>query len=177
MPHISTHIGIAFYAADGFPHHSAIVLSTHMRFDNTVLCGSVIKTVNGRVVQWKECNNSPAPFEPYLRLVGIITVANVNYPPTQIFESIRSLEWKAEGARAGSDTLKEPYSNDYVRRVLLDLFYKRTISLPLNVNDDLDGHITDGLVKLMRTPASKFNLYPVISLVEDEGAVFGRTKY
>jgi hypothetical protein len=177
MPRISTYIGIAFYTKDGFSNQSAIVLSTHMRFDSIVWCGTVIETVNGRVVSWKECDKSPATFEPYLRLVGIITVANVDYSPSQIFESIKGLEWKAENARASGDSLKEPYSNDYVRRVLLDLCNKRAISLPLNVKKDLDGHITEGLCKLLRTHASKFNLYPVISLVEDDDTVFGRTKF
>jgi hypothetical protein len=177
MPHISTHVGIAFYTKDGFSNQPAVVLSTHMRFDSIVSCGTVIETVNGRVVSWKECDKSPATFEPYLRLVGIITVANIDCPPSYILESIKSLEWKAENALASNDGLKEPYSSDYVRRVLLDLCNKRAISLPLNVKKDLDGHITEGLCKLLRTHASKFNLYPVISLVEDDGTVFGRTKY
>jgi hypothetical protein len=150
-----------------------------MRFDNTLLCGSVVETVNGRGVKWLECNKSPATFEPYMKLLGIITVANVDCPPTHIFEYIKSRDvmWNEKGARASSDKLKEPYSNDYVRWVLSDLCNKRSISLPSKVTNDLDGHITEGLIKLLRTPAPKFNLYPVISLVEDEGTVFGRTKF
>jgi hypothetical protein len=177
MPHISTHIGIAFYAKDGFPHQSAIVLSTHMRFDNTVFCGTVIETVNGLAVSWRECPKSSATFEPYLKLVGIITVANVDNQPSQILESIQRLEMKGQDVRASRDGLKEPHSNDYVHRVLLDLYNKRTISLPLNVKNDLDGYITAGLLKLLKNDGSKYNLYPIISLVEDEDPIFGRTRF
>ena len=177
MPHISTYIGIALFAAEGYPYQSAIVLSTHMQFDNAVLSGTVIDTVNGRLVTWRICDRSPASFEPYLRLVGVITVAKVDYQPSAICESIKSLVWNAQDVRVNSDSPnKEAYSNDFVCRAVLDLCNKRTISLSSNMKNNIDGHITDGLGKLLIKQSSKFNLFPVISL-EDEDAVFGGTRY
>jgi hypothetical protein len=176
MPQTSTYIGIAFLTADGYPHQSAIVLSTHMQFGDAVLSGTVIESVNGRVVSWKHSNKSPSSFEPYLRLVGVITVAKVNGQPSDIYESIKSLGWKAQDARANSDSLKETYSNDYVCRALLDLCNKRTISLPSNMKNNLDGYITDGLCGLLRRPPTRFNVYHVVSL-EDEDTIFGRTRF
>ena len=155
-------------------------MSVPRRYDNTVSCGTVIESVNGRVLSWRDCAKSPATFEPYLRFVGIITVAKVvdyDPPPSFILEYIKRMEWKAADSLASSDTLKEPYSNDWVCQALLHLCDRRTIGLPLNVKNDLDGHITEGLIKLLRNDASKFNLYPIISLVEDEETVFGRTKF
>ena len=173
---IPTHIGIAFYAKNGFPHQSAVVLSTHMGFENNVSCGTVIESVNGRVVSWLEYKNSPAPPDPYLKLVGIITVATTNLSPSNLFQYIGSLEWKAQDARASSDGLRESFSNDYVRRVLLHLCNNRIISLPFNVKNDLDGHITERLINLLRTNVPTFNSYPVISLVED-GTIYDRTRF
>jgi hypothetical protein len=176
MSQPSTYIGIAFLTADGYPHQSAIVLSTHMQFDDVVLSGTVIESVNGRVVSWKHSPKSPPSFEQYLRLVGVITVAKVNGQPSDIYESIKSLEWKVQDVRPNSNSLKEIYSNDYVCRALLDLCNKRIISLPSNMKNNLGGHITDGLGKLLRRPATRFNVYHVVSL-EDEDTVFGRTRF
>jgi hypothetical protein len=165
MSRVFTHIGIAFYAKDEFPHLSAVVLSTHMGFDHAVLCGTVIETVNGQVVSWREYSRSPTPLEPYLKLVGIIMVATVECQPINIYHSLGSLEWKAQDTRASSDNFRERFSNDYVRRVLLHLCNNQTISLPFNVMNNIDGHIMEGLIRLLRTHVSEFNPYPVISLV------------
>jgi hypothetical protein len=173
MPQISTYIGIAFFAAEGYPYQSAIVLSSHMQFDDAVLNGTVINSVNGRVVSWRICDNSPAIFEPHLRLVGVIMVAKVDYQPSDVCRSIQSLVWNEQDVRVNSNSLKEDYSNDFVCRAVLDLCNKRTINISSNMKNNLDGRITDCLDILLTKQGSNF---PIISL-EDGETVFGRTRY
>jgi len=159
-PPVFTHIGIAFFTADGFPMQASIVLSTDMWFRDTVLCGTVIESANGWVESWKECDRSPV--EPYLTLLGIIGVAKVEKTPTQVLRAISSLRWTALDCRASGGSYKHPYSNDYVRRVVLHLCNKKIISLPQNVKNDLDWCITEILVKLRLRQASNFNVIPFV---------------
>jgi hypothetical protein len=173
MPSISTYIGIAFFAVERHPYQSAIFLSAHMQFDDALLKGTVINGVNGLKVIWMTCDNSPAISDPYLRPVGVIMVAKVDYQPNDVLRSIHSLVWKPEDVRVNSDTLKDAYSYDFVCRAVLDLCNKRIISLSSDMKNNLDGHITDCLGKLMMNQGFRF---PIISL-EDGNSVFGRTMY
>jgi len=178
-PQTPTYIGIAFYTAEGFAIQSAVVLSTSARFNTNVSCGTVIETVNGWVVSWKECNNFLATtIEPYLALVGITAVAKVHQTTNCILQSISSLVWNAQDARDCRDSLKHPYSSDYVRRVLLHLSNKEIISLPFYVTKYLDEHITDCLIKLRKhRDESEFSFCPVIPFMEVGEFAFGRPKF
>jgi hypothetical protein len=172
MPrHPSTHIGIAFYALNGFPVQWVIVLSSCKRFDSaTVWCGTVIESVNGFVESWNECDKSPATFAPYLSFLGIVMVEKVEKQASDIRQSISKLEWKAQNPGD-----KYPPSDEYVRRVLLHLCTEKIISLPRRVKNNLSRHIIDRLSKLREKTLSKINVYPIIPIVE--GDVFiGRTK-
>ncbi len=171
---VTTYIGVAFYTTEGFPAQLAVVLSKNMQFDTIELCGTVIETVNGWVESWKGCGNSPAHFEPYLNLVGILTIGMVNKPTDRISRTIRNMKWRAQDALVHPDSLKHPYSNDFVRRALLHLCKKKTIRLPSNIKKYLDEYITDGLVKLRNNQESRPDLYSIISILGDRAPVFSR---
>ncbi len=173
----STYIGIAFYTREGYPVQWAIVLSTYKRFDNSVWCGAIIETVEGWVEKWKHCDKSPATLEPYLTLLGVITVKKVGEPLGDVYQSISSLGWKAQNSRGGREGNKYPPSNDYVRRVLLHLCNDKIITLPPKVKNNFNMHVEERLSRFQEKHPPKFNQYPVIPLVEDEDIVFGRTKY
>ncbi|KAI0282012.1 hypothetical protein BGY98DRAFT_1094616 [Russula aff. rugulosa BPL654] len=166
---VSTYVGIAFYTADRFPAQLCIVLSNHEDFDIIELCGTVIETVNGWVESWRESGQSAAVFEPYMNVVGILTVGKVNQPPSHISASISSLGWKALDDCVDRDSAKHRYSNDYVCRALLHLCNKKAISLKSNVKKNLDTYISDGLGRLEGLPVrpTSPNVYPVIPLDED----------
>lgn len=160
-PPVFTHIGIAFFVADGFPMQASIVLCTNMWFrDDVVLCGTVIESANGWAESWKECYR--APVEPYLTLLGIIGVAKVQKTPIEVLRAISTLGWTARDCRGSSGSYKNPYSNDYVCRVVLHLCNINIISLPQNVKNDLDWCITEILVKLRLRQASDFNVIPFV---------------
>ncbi|KAF8506606.1 hypothetical protein F5888DRAFT_1629822 [Russula emetica] len=184
VPPIYTYIGIAFYAMKGSLMQSVLVLSTHERFDGSTSCGTVIETVGGWNVQWKACDKSPASFEPYLSLIGIITVAKVDqrHPGLSlrdVSQSCSSLAWKAEDARRGphSHPLMHLYSSDYVKRVLFHLWGQGTISLPPDAGTYLDAYIRDAVFNIQEEQASRFNQYPIVSLLEDEEIVLGQTHH
>jgi hypothetical protein len=132
MPQVSTYIGIALYSTAGFPCQLAIVLSNHKDYKTIELCGTVIETVNGWVESWRESGRSPAVFEPYLKLEGILNVGKVNKPPSHISASISSHGWRAQDAVIDRESQRviNPYSNDYVCQAVLHLCRRRTISLP-----------------------------------------------
>lgn len=178
MSQISTHIGVTFFDAQSeFPCQPAIVLSSDMRFNGTVLCGTIAQTVNGRAVQWKECLMSPAVFDTCLRVVGIIKVATVCYAPLRLLGFIHGLQWTQPNVHASSDDRTEPYSIDFVCRVLSYLCNAKVISLPVNVTMDLEGHLTQGLENLKKVQAAQQALlYPIISLVGDEDPIYGQRR-
>jgi hypothetical protein len=179
MPSISTHIGVAFYATGDFAILPAVVLSSHMRFDNNVLFGAVAETVNGISLHWKEHDQSPVAFEPYMNLVGIFKVATVDDAPMNVYRFIRNLGWMPPNVNANSINLtgKEPLSTDYVCRVLSYLSNAGTINLPYNVRMDLDGYITQALKKLNHVQAPRLNLYPIITPVEGEEPLYGKKNF
>lgn len=173
VPTTTTYIGIAFLTVDGLSTQVAVVLSDHVHFNIIRSCGMVIESVNGWVESWRP--NSPTAFEPYLILMGIITVAVVHKPASEISNTIHSLGWNAQRARSSSngDSLMHRYSEDYVRRAILHLCQKRTIGLPLD-ESNFDEFIMDSLVQIREKHASKPMSYHVISLVED---ISGRTNF
>ncbi len=173
---VTTYIGVAFCTKEGFPAQLAVVLSKNMQFNVIESSGTIIESVNGWGEQWKHCvgGASPTFFEPLLNLVGILMIGVANMPPDYISESIVNQRLAVREARVNPDSLKHPYSNDYVCQAILHLCEKRTISLPPNIQTFLDGYITDGLVKLRRNQESRPDLYSVISLLGDRAPVFGR---
>ena len=174
MPrHNSTYIGIAFYALEGYPMHWVIVLSTCQRFDSTVLCGTVIESVNGWVESWTKSEKSPATFAPYMSLLGVIMVEKVNMLADDIIRSISNLPWKVKTSRV--DGYKYPPSHEYVLQVLLHLCKEKTITLPPRVKHNPEKHIKERLSKLQEKPVSKTNTYSIIPIVDGD-VVIGRTK-
>jgi hypothetical protein len=170
---VTTYIGIAFYTTEGFPAQSVIVLSNMIHFQTIASYGTVIDSVNGWVESWKHPGTSPTRFEPHLNLIGILAIGQVNKSPNYVSSSISSMGWKVQDARVNPDSLKHPYSNDFVRRALLHLCSKKTISLPSSIKNSLDGSITDGLVKLRGNQESRPDLFTVLSLLGDRAPVYG----
>lgn len=144
----STYIGIAFYSANGFLTQVAIVLSKNKHFKTVESYGTVIQSVNGIVVKWTDSGRSPAVFEPYMTLEGVIDVMKVNKAPSQIWGFISNLGWRAENVRISTSyprPLVEPYSSDYVCRALLYLCENNVISLPTEVQNHIEGLLDVGL--------------------------------
>lgn len=170
MPSISTYIGIAFFALEGHPLLSSVILSANIQFEGAVVNATVISGVNGREVSWKECL-SLASFAAYLRLVGVIMIAKVDYQMSDVVKSIRSLVWKAEDVRVHSNGPKEACSYDFACRAVLDLCDKGFITLSSNMKNNLDGYITDCLSALLTMQGSRF---PIISLKDGTILVGGK---
>jgi hypothetical protein len=147
MPRFATHIGIAFYAADRLPSLAAIVISNDENFKTIELRGTVMETVNGWVESWCQSGRSPAVFEPYLRLEGILHVAKVAKSPGHVSASISEMRWRPQNVRIDHDTAEyiHPYSTDYVCRALSHLCGKTTISILPNVMGGLSGCMLGGL--------------------------------
>jgi hypothetical protein len=172
----TTYIGIALYAAERFPVQRSIILSTSQRFDAAVWCATVIETVNGRVASWKLCDKTPATFEPYLTLMGIITVMKVKRSQDDIIRIISTLGWNAQDYR--DDFESHEYAEDYVRRVLLHLCSQSVIRLSVTIKRDLDWQIELCFSELRKKRHEyKFNQYPVIPLMLDGDIVFGQTVF
>ena len=171
---ITPYIGIAFYSTEGFPTQLVIVLSNRMQFETIDLYGTVIDSVNGWVESWRRGGNPPTLFEPYLKLVGILTIGQVDKSPNHISSTISSMGWKLPNACLSPDRLKHPYSNDYVCRALQYLCSKNTITLPHNIKIYLDGHITTGLDELRKYQESRPDLFSIISLPGGRDPVFFR---
>jgi hypothetical protein len=181
MPRIYTYIGIAFYTMEGSPLLSAIVLSTHKQFnDGTISCGTVIETVRGWVISWKNCDRSPATLEPYLNLIGVITVGKVDQRHRalpDVYQCISDLTWNVRDAPhlCSDNPRMHPYPIDYVKRVILHLCDLGIIILPLVARSNLAGYIMVAVINIGEEQESsgRFDIYPVVSLLEDEDVAFG----
>ncbi|KAF8496152.1 hypothetical protein F5888DRAFT_1705908 [Russula emetica] len=165
---------------EGFRVHSTIVLSTHKHFDDgTISCGTVIETLEGWVVSWKNCVKSPAALEPYLNLMGVITVGKVDQRRQALPDTLRSISnliWNVRNApRVCSDNPRmHPYQIDYVKRVILHLCDLGTIS-PRVARSDLDTCIMVGVINigLEQESSGRIDIFPVVPILEDEDIAFG----
>jgi hypothetical protein len=149
---MSSHIGIAFFTADGFPVQWVIVLSSSedssKPFNGPVWCGTLIESVNGRVESWRHCEQGLTTFSPDLLIFGVVTVGKVGLPARDIRGSIFNRAWTAQDSRNSNDGSKYPPTDAYVRRVLFYLCDIKTISLPARVKNNFSGHIAGLLSRI-----------------------------
>jgi hypothetical protein len=156
----TTYIGIAFNTAHGFPMQWSIVLSDNERFNGTMLCGTLIDSVNGWVESWRWCRQSLTTLAPYLSVLGIIKVGKVDRPVRDIHHSIFNKVWNAQDGKGGA---MYPPTNEFVRLNLLYLCNERTISFPPGVMDNFTNYITGLTRKLQeKHTGTQYSIIPIV---------------
>ena len=180
MSGIPTQIGVAFFYGDNFSIESAIVLSSGIQFDDTVLCGTLAETVDGWAAYWRECPPNSPLCERYLSLMGIIKVATVGRSLMDVYNFIvmQDKATRDEIARANRRNRNGPGAGpkpfDYVHRVLSYLCNTGFINLPFTVRTNLDAYIAQRLENLKAVQAARHGLYPIISLEGNEDTIYGQ---
>ena len=155
-----TYIGVALNTAQGFPMQWSIVLSDTEQFNGTMLCGTLIDSVNGWVESWHWCRQSLTTLAPYLSVLGIIKVGQVFLSTRDTHQIISNQVWNAQGGKGGA---VYPPTDEFVRLNVEFLWNKRAISLPPSVMGNFKNYITGLTIKLREAhTGTQYSVIPIV---------------